>query len=151
MPKLKTGKWSPEEANQLISIPKDAKLNSRLTKIATKLNRDKKSVYQKWYSLNEIRKPKLKAKKSDAVMTFDEVPYDGRQRVSSQEEIAMQKGIDVRVSTMVPASRRGILIPKKYMSRARNYVRKTYPDYVFTFHVSKNPKFLGYCIMTRVM
>lgn len=143
MAKLKRGTWSPEESNLVKGIPKDTKTFTALKKVAKKLNRSYATVYQKW--LAEFKKASL-GSAAVTPMTFKVVEVTGKQKVSEREEAAMIKGIEAAKPVLTPESRRGILIPSRLVSRAKNYLNKQNPAHVYSFGKSATK---GFTVLSR--
>jgi hypothetical protein len=148
MAKVVREKYTPKQEDKLLSIPLGPGGLEKVNKLAKKWGKGEPGMRSKWYNLhaNKVAKPRTAKHNVErtyaskiAPMIFKSVEFvDPKVKVSQDEQMAMQKGIDSAIKDEQLTTKRAINIPKKYELRAKKYLKEYYPQNVFSFH--KDPK-----------
>jgi hypothetical protein len=153
--KPKTGPYTPKEDNQLLKIPymtgHGNPSGTAVKALAKSWGRNPANVWQHWYALHGKGKSAIKPKNSAPAgvdtrsggippMVFKSVIFDGKRKVTDEERISMEKGLDISIKTALSNPVRGILFPARMMNRAKQYLKKAYAKNIFTFHTNKKDR-----------
>lgn len=146
--------YSKREENAILRIPAGTGNAQAFRDHAEKYGRTPEAVYQKHKALHEsIAKGNViiedRKKETIPAMTFKSVEFDDlHKRVTPEEEISMQKGLDSAVDNELANTKRAILFPARLKTRAAQYLQVKHPKMVFAFHSNKADR--KYVLLRRV-
>jgi hypothetical protein len=160
MTKERKDGYSKKQQKQLLAIKPGSGVHKvKLKTLAKRWKKSESAISQKWTSLHnthktkvaKVKAPRVTAPKTSrsnvsrpyadkiAPMIFESIEFvDPKVKVSQDEQLAMQKGIDSAIKDEQLSTKRAITLPKKYEKRAKEYLKEFYPQNVFSFH--KDPK-----------
>lgn len=141
MARLKTGKFSPEEENALLAIPRgQGRKTKELEKLAKKFNRVYNLVYGKWVALHN-KKVGTIAVGDITPMKFESIDFvEVTSSVNKREAESMYRGLESAIKSGALSIKKALLIDRRFKSKANEYLVKTYPKNVFTFHAFPKDK-----------